>query len=126
VVQANTGDTVAIPQELKQAQYDVTLYIDTFFVNKVPSFHTISEKIVYQTSQWVPNQEIQTYQKYLDVIIKIYRRAGFKIKYICANMEFELLLASMRNEYGFSPNIANAQEHVPAVERSICVVKERC
>jgi hypothetical protein len=39
-------------------------------------------------------------------------------------MEFEPLLASMRDEFGFLPNIATAQEHVPTVEQSIRTVKE--
>jgi hypothetical protein len=32
----------------------------------------------------------------------------------------------MKDEFKFMPNIAVAQEHIPVVERSIRVVKERC
>ena len=35
-------DSVKIPRKQKQAQYKVTLAIDTFFVNKMAFFHTIS------------------------------------------------------------------------------------
>jgi hypothetical protein len=41
-------------------------------------------------------------------------------------MEFEAVLREMAYEFKFIPNIAAAQEHVPVVERSIRVVKERC
>ncbi|MGL5934310.1 MAG: hypothetical protein ACRCZI_01655, partial [Cetobacterium sp.] len=119
-------DTIEIPIELKTKQYKVTLAIDTFYVNSMPFFHTISENIVYRTTQWVPSRKIESYQECLHTVFKIYRKAGFKIVMICADMEFEQLLANMHEEYDFLPNIASAQEHVPIVERSIRTVKERC
>jgi hypothetical protein len=57
-------DTIKIPWELVQAQYEILLAIDTCFVNKMVFFHTISEKIVYWTSQWVPDGEVLTYREY--------------------------------------------------------------
>jgi hypothetical protein len=45
-------DTIAVPKALKSAQEEVTLSIDTFFVNRLPFLHTISDKIHYRTSQW--------------------------------------------------------------------------
>lgn len=119
-------DTVEIPIELKIKQYNVTLAIDTFFINKMPFFHTISENIVYRTTQWIPTRKIETYQECLETVFKLYRKAGFKITMICADMEFEQLLARMHEEFDFLPNIASAQEHVPIVERSIRTLKERC
>ena len=119
-------DTIKIPNKLKMAQYEVTLAIDTFFVNKMSFFHTISEAIVYRTTQWVPNRDVETYQQYLEIVLTIYRKAGFKVAVICADMEFAPLLQKMHSEFKFLPNIASAQEHVPIVERSIRTVKERC
>lgn len=118
-------DIVTIPPELKLAQKEVTLCIDTFYVNKMPFFHTISEKINYRTTQWVPQREVEQYQKALEVILKIYVQAGFHVAYICADREFEPVLTPMRDEFGFQINLASAQEHVPTVERSIRTVKER-
>jgi hypothetical protein len=119
-------DTIEIPKALREAQHKVTLCIDTFFVNKMPFLHTISQNIHYRTSQWIPNRENQTYRKYLEVVFKVYNKAGFKIEYVCADNEFMEILADMSHEYDFKTNIASAQEHVPVVERSIRVVKERC
>jgi hypothetical protein len=56
----------------------------------------------------------------------VYMKSGFEIKYVYADQEFESVLKSMAYQYKFQPNIATAQEHVPVVERSIRVVKERC
>jgi hypothetical protein len=104
----------------------VTICIDTFFVNKMPFLHTISERIHYRTSQWIPDRETSTYQEYLAVVFKLYIKAGFNIKYVCADQEFDRVLSKMKDEFKFTPSIVAAQEHVPLVERSIRVVKERC
>jgi hypothetical protein len=119
-------DTIEVPKALKLAQKDVTLCINTFFVNKMLFLHTISDKIHYRTSQWVPDRETKTYRQYLEVVFKVYWKAGFEIWYVCADQEFEGVLRDMANEYKFIPNIASAKEHVPVVEQSIRVVKERC
>jgi hypothetical protein len=119
-------DTIAVPKALKSAQEDITLCIGTFFVNRMPFLHTISDKIHYRTSQWVPDCESSTYRTYLKDVFKVYWKAGFKIKYVCADQEFEAVLKDMAYEFKFTPNIAAAQEHVPAVEWSIRVAKEQC
>jgi hypothetical protein len=72
----------------------------------------------------VPDREAKTYRQYLEVMFKVYWKAGFEIRYVCADQEFEGVLRDMANEYKFIPNISSAKEHVPVVERSIRVVKE--
>jgi hypothetical protein len=119
-------DTIEVPKALKLAQKDVSLCIDTFFVNKMLFLHTISNKIHYRTSQGLPDWETKTYIHYLEVVFKVYWKASFEIRYVCADQEFEGVLRDMVNEYKFIPNIALEKEHVPVVERSIRVVKERC
>jgi hypothetical protein len=44
---------------------------------------------------------------------------------ICADQEFKSTLEGMRDVYGFQPNFASAQEHVPAAERNNRVIEER-
>jgi hypothetical protein len=51
--------------------------------------------------------------KALEVVLKVYSRAGFKIEYICGDREFEPVLLPMRDEFRFQANLASAQEHVP-------------
>jgi hypothetical protein len=87
-------DTIAVPKALKEDQKDVTICINTFFVNKMPFLHTISERIHYRTSQWIPDRETSLYQEYLVVVFKLYIKAGFNIKYVCADQEFDRLLSS--------------------------------
>jgi hypothetical protein len=120
------NDTIAVPKGLKGAQKDVTICIDTFFANKMSFLHTIWERIHYRTSQWIPDRETSRYQEYLTVVFKLYIKARFNIKYVCMDQEFDRVLSKMKDEFKFMLNIAAAQEHVPDVERSIRVVKERC
>jgi hypothetical protein len=40
-------DAIAIPKALKMAQKEVTLCVDTFFIDKIPFLHTISDQIHY-------------------------------------------------------------------------------
>jgi hypothetical protein len=71
-------DIIAVPKALKMAQKNVTLCIGTFFVSKMLFLHTISDKIHYCTSQWIPDQEAETYKTYLEEVFKVYVNAGSK------------------------------------------------
>jgi hypothetical protein len=57
------------------------------------------------------------------VAFKVYWKAGFKIKYVCEDQEFEAVLKDMAYEFKFTLNIAAAQEHVPVFKQSIRVFK---
>jgi hypothetical protein len=67
-------------------------------------FHTISKKIHYRTTQWIPNRELDTYQKALDVVIKLYKCSGFRITWVHADDEFDPVLKSMieSEKYSFA------------------------
>jgi hypothetical protein len=101
-------DTIAVPKALKEAQKDVTICIDTFFVNRMPFLHTISERIHYRTTQWIPDRETSTYQEYLAVVFLLHIKSRFNIKYVCAHQEFDRVLSKMKDEYQFTLNIAAA------------------
>jgi hypothetical protein len=118
-------DTISIPPELKMAQRDVTLAIDSFYVNKMVFFHTISEAIHYRTTQWIPDRETDTYKHALTVVLKMYKSAGFNVAFIHADLEFDPVLTLMKQNYDFDKIIAPTNKHVPTVERSIHTVKER-
>jgi hypothetical protein len=60
---------VEIPSELKEAQHDVDLCVDTMFVNELPFLTTISKRIMYRTPSWIPTQTMRDYKTALiDVI----------------------------------------------------------
>jgi hypothetical protein len=116
---------VSIPDELIKAQKQVDLCIDTFFVNQMPFLSTISRRIYYRTCQWIKSREVDTYQECFIKVLKLYKSAGFQVATVSADREFVAVLDPIKEQYKFTTNYASAQEHVPEVERSNRVIKER-
>jgi hypothetical protein len=117
-------DVVSLPPELIQAQRDVEWHIDTMLVNGLAFLTTISSRIRYRTAQWIPKRTSACYAEQVEIVLSLYRRAALHVKLICADQEFKATLESTRYAHGFQPNIASAQEHVPAAERNNRVIEE--
>ena len=79
----------------------------------MPFLSTIDTTIRYRTAQWVPSRTLKSYTEVLANAIRIHHRAGFKVTHIHADFEFRPILKEMQDIYGFVPNIANPNEHVP-------------
>jgi hypothetical protein len=122
---AVTSDSIPIPPELIAAQHDVTLCIDDMFVNGEAFFTTISKNIRYRTAEWIKDLQFESHEKALRDVFKLYRRAGFKITVIEADLAFKPLLTELEQELGFTSNFANPGDHVSEAERSIRTMKER-
>ena len=118
-------DTVELPKELYKAQRNVELCIDALFVCGMIFLTTISRHIMYRTAQWVQRKELSHYSDALVQVLKLYLRAGFKVTRISADREFKPLLDELQQEHGFTPNYANAQEHVAPAERNNRTIQER-
>jgi hypothetical protein len=58
-------------------------------------------------------------------VFRVYTMAGFKIKSIHCDNEYRSLMQELESIYEVKMNYASAQEHVPEIERSIRVIKER-
>jgi hypothetical protein len=80
---------VDIPKELILAQENVTLCIDTMFVNGLPFLTTVSRNIMYRTAQFLPNKTTETYRDNLNTVLRIYNKAGFRISTIHADTNFD-------------------------------------
>ena len=119
------SSVVPVPKALYQNNAKVVLCIDAFILNGLPFFTTISKKICYRTSSWIPSQTVKAYRSELIKIFRIYNTAGFLVTEIYCDNEFRPLVESLQDEFNISVNFAAPQEHVPEVERSIRVIKER-
>ena len=117
-------ETIHIPRELRMAQSNVKLCINVMYVNKMPFLTMISRNIKFQTSGWVPDKTAKSYQEQLAKVLHLYKNAGFPITIINSDNEFRPKLEPMKHEFGFQPNYASAQEHVPEAERNHRVIKE--
>ena len=80
------SDVVLIPHELCDTQCDVCLDIDIMYINGM-SFRTmISKNIKYCTAMWVDDHMAPTL---VESVLKLYSRAGFQVKKVCADCKFK-------------------------------------
>ena len=119
-------DIVAVPMEIRDLHRNWTMSIDVFYVNKIPFFLTLSQKIMFTTVTHLANRKIGTIFTALKSIFIYYLQKGFQIVTIKANNEFAPL-AEMLYDLPGAPtlNLTSANEHEPNIERRIRVVKER-
>jgi hypothetical protein len=120
-----SSDYVEVPKELINNHQNVTLCVDIMNINGLSFFTTVSRKIMYRTTEFIPSQSVKDYRSALDTVFQIYDQAGFKITTIHCDNKFQPILKEMEKVYGVRMNYASPQEHVPEVERSVRVVKER-
>ena len=120
------SDQVSIPPALVEKHENVVLCLDVLFVNKIPFLSTISKNIKYQTANYLRLHKIKSYHKAMDEVCGRYNNAGFQITHIECDQEFKPIMDPIKMAMGIHVNYASAYEHVPEIERSIRVLKERC
>jgi len=97
------NDVIEIPRELIASQYNVNLCIDTMFVNSLSFLTTVSKAIKFRTCDYTPNRKVVEYKTALTKVIRQYTDAGFKIRCIFSDQEFQ-------------PVLQHFNEHVPEAE----------
>jgi hypothetical protein len=113
---------VKIPAPIIAQHSNIRLFTDMFFVNGSPCFHTVSEHVKFRTVAANKNRSQRTLCQETRAVIKMYEARGFTITRIEGDREF----ACMENDLLPIPiDIADADDHVPEVERSTRTVKER-
>ena len=115
---------IKIPAPILQNYPSLQLYVDFFYVNKLPFLHTKSSSINFLTIQSGKNRTANSIIQGISKVIKVYHHRGFKIDAIHGDNEFDMdklresILPASLYIYG-------KDEHVPSVERSIRSIKER-
>jgi hypothetical protein len=120
-------DYVKVTKELLKIHKEVFLTTDIFFVNNIPFFSTLSRKICFTAVNHLADRTVPQILKAFKEMYKYYLQRGFHIMKVHADGEFaplKTLIESMTG--GPMVNLESANEHVPAIERRIRVVKERC
>ena len=117
------ADIVDIPQQILNNQKYVTLTADVMFVNGVPFLVSSSKNINLTTIEHVPSRTADKLGFLLHRIMKVYARAGFTVRTILMDNEFEKVKDYVHQA---TLNTTAAAEHVGDIERRIRVVKERC
>ena len=101
---------LSIPHELHDTQCDVCLYIDIMYANGMPFLTTILKNIKYRPVMWVADCMVPTIANLVESVLKLYSRAGFQVKEVCANCEFKPVLHILQDcGWSFMANLANTQ-----------------
>jgi hypothetical protein len=110
------SDYIKIPRELLEAQCDITLFMDTMKINGISFLTTISQNIMYRTTEWIPNQTSKAYRSALNNVFCLYNLAGFIFRYVHCDNEYQTLINELQEAYNVRMNYTNVQEHVPEIE----------
>jgi hypothetical protein len=113
---------IQIPAPIIAKYKDIRIFMDIFWVNGSSFFHTISEYIKFRTVASINNRSARTLLMETWAIVGMYEGRGFNVTRLEADQEFKCITN------GVLPtilNVANADDYVHEVERSIRTIKER-
>ena len=113
---------ILIPAPIIDKYKTIRLFIDIFWVNGSPYFHTISEHIKFRTVAPIQNRTKRTLLMETRAILHLYATRGFIISRIEGDREFSCIVNDVLPT---ALNVADADDHVHEVERSIRTIKER-
>ncbi len=88
---ALANDYIEIPRALIKAHQGIVLVSDVMFIDEVPFLVTMSLNIWFITIRCITNREADTLLEAFDATFLKYNKAGFIIKMVCADREFEPL-----------------------------------
>ena len=117
-------DVVSIPKRLLYLHKNVHLFMDIMYVNGLAFLMTISKHLYYRTATYLTDEKANTLYKAMDGVFNKYNNAGYKIKHISADNQFQASLEAIQDELRVTLHFSAAQEHVPEAERNIRTVKD--
>ena len=113
-----------MPEDVLQANKNVTFSADIMFVNKIPFFTTVSRDIKFTIVEGIENRTIRQLVDSTHKVCALYSARGFKLTN--ANLDGKFIpMRRHLQEMGIIGNFAMQSEHVPEIERQIRVLKER-
>jgi hypothetical protein len=115
------GDYVAVPCVLEDANKVVMLAADVFFVDGTAFLLTVARRIKFVTAEHVPVRMATQLSKHLKRVLMVYGRAGFRVRTILMDGEFEKIKPHMPT---VECNTTAAKEHISEAERTIRTIKE--
>ena len=117
---------VEVPRELIEAQREVVLNIDMFFINKHTFITTYSDKVCYTTTSHVSSKGVRHYWPFLLQVLQKYAARGLVVVRIRGDFEFNGIMGQVAL---LIPEIildlSSENEHIGAVERNIRYIKEK-
>jgi hypothetical protein len=116
------ADYMAVPWQLVEANKAVMLAVDVFFVDGTAFLVTFMRRINFVMVEHVPVRTATSLSKHLHWVLLVYGRAGFRVRQILMDREFEKIKGLLPT---VECNTTAAKDHVSEAERTIRTIKER-
>ncbi len=116
------ADYVDVPSPVIEQNRVVTMAVDVFFVDGTAFLITMSRRIKFVTAEHVPVRMAASLSKHLNQVIQVYQQAGFLIRTVLMDREFEKIKDLMPQ---LECSTTVAKEHVSEAERTTRTIKER-
>ena len=110
-------DVIDIPPEIKKENKEIVLCMDTMFINKEIFLTTIDKSIKFRSLIPMASKSSDEYYKAIDVIMRHYNKADFRIKRIECDREYTALMDPVQDNLDVQMNYTNTNDHVPEAER---------
>jgi hypothetical protein len=115
------ADYVAVPCLLVEQNGIVRMAADVFFVDGTAFLVSLSRRIKFITMEHVPVRMAISLSKHITRILQVYERAGFRVRTILMDGEFEKVRDLIPR---VECNTTVAKKHVSEAERAIRTIKE--
>jgi hypothetical protein len=103
----------------------VVLCVDIMFLDEIAFLVTVSKYIKYIYVRFIEDRKSGTILEAMQHVFTTYNSAGFNIKEIHCDREFEHLEMELESEFAVRVNLTTAQEHQPDIERPLRTIKGR-
>eukprot|EP00980_Cylindrotheca_fusiformis_P016549 scaffold4962_cov112-Cylindrotheca_fusiformis.AAC.3 len=123
--QAVIDDYIEIPEELTMHHQDLVMCMDIMFINQCAFLTTIDKSVQFRMTIPIENRSKDELFRGLDVALRYYNKADFRIKRIECDGEFRVMMDQVQDDLDVEMNYANPGDHVPEAERNNRTVKER-
>ena len=118
-------DVIDIPPEIKEENKELVLCMDTMFINKEIFLTAIDKSIKFRSLVPLKDKSPDEYYAAIDIILRHYNKADFRIKRIECDREYTTLMNPVQDGMDIQMNYTNTSDHVPEAERNNRTIKER-
>jgi Reverse transcriptase (RNA-dependent DNA polymerase) len=119
------NDLIEIPKELLLHNVEVELCIDVMYINQVKFLTNIDRSVRFRCIAALKTRTKEELFHALDKTLRVYNGAGFVIKQIYCDIEFQPMFDLVKDELDVKMNYANAGDHVPEAEHNNKTIQER-
>jgi len=112
-----------LPQEIMETHREITLAIDSMFINKIPFIMTTSCNIHFSTAELVKDMKNKTLMPSIEQVLQAYHSQVLKVQAVLADWQFKHIQQSIE-EKGITLNICATNKHITEIERYIRTVNK--